>query len=415
MSDYADHQDKHTFDFDNMTQTDIENLSYKGIELSDLVIASSVRYFFCNGPEWGNLEFLNKARQFARTAVVLTNIYELILDEHKPDKIVCSHGIYVSWGTLFRMARKKNIPIDIYGASYRKNTLRFYHNIPQAPFPDGEWDRYKDIPLNAEQEAVVDNYFKSRETQKEDSIVLFDENSKLPDRLKNFISDSKAQKRTLFCIFTNISWDSFMYRKETKSFNNITEWLLDNIAAFRDKKNVDLIIKAHPAENNHNVPDKYRIKNCIPEHLPENIYFIKEDANVKAFDLYKHIDYGLVYTSTVCLEMALFNIPVLSSGVGGHYEGKGFTMDPQDRNKYFEVLNDLVNGNCSFTPNIEAAKRYLYFRFFREAIRNNLIELDGFNIKRINFNGARALAYSRNKSLDIITNGILNESTYINS
>lgn len=414
MGDHLKKTNTKSFDFDNLQPTQIESLKHKDIFLGDLVIASSVRYFFCNGPEWDNPDFLKKARQFAKTAIILTDIYESILLEEKPDKIVSSHGIYVSWGTLFRLARKMDIPIDIYGASYRKNTLRFYHNVPQAPFPEGEWANYKGITLSPGEVNLVDKYFTTRETQKEDSISLFDGDNSLPDDLVKFISRSKKEKRKLFCLFTNISWDSFMYRKESENFKTIIEWLQANIQIFQDNSNVDLIIKAHPAEKYHKVPDKYRIKNCLPKQLPENIYFISETANVKPFDIYKQIDVGLVYTSTVCLEMAMNRIPVLSSGVGGHYEGRGFTIDPTTKEEYINTLQDLIKGTYSYEPNIDAARRYLYFRFFREAIQFDLVELKGFAINNLKFKTIDDLRFGKNKNLDIITNGILNDAVYIN-
>ena len=152
----------------------------------------------------------------------------------------------------------------------------------------------------------------------------------------------------------------------------------------------------------------------MPSTLPENIYFLDENANVKAFYIYNHIDVGLVYTSTVCLEMAMMNIPVLSSGVGGHYEGKGFTMDPASRREYLDMLDGLINGILTFAPDIDAARKYLYFRFFREAINFDLVELKGWAINKINFTTVDELRFGKNKNLDTITNGFLNDSIFIN-
>ena len=414
MSSYFNKSSDLAYDFNNLEPVDIENLNHKGIVLGDLVIASSVRYFFCNGPEWDNPEFLNKARQFARSAVILTDIFESILLKEKPDKIVSSHGIYVSWGTLFRMARKMNIPIDIYGASYRKNTLRFYHNAPNAPFPVGEWNSFKNIELSKEETNRVDEYFASRSSQSQDSVTLFTENSDFPDSLNKFITKSKADNKKLFCLFSNISWDAYMFKDSTATFSSMTEWLSFTIKQFLDNTNHNLIIKAHPAEKYFKVNDKYCLRSFIPKNLTPNIFFIDNDQNVKSFDLYPLIDIGLTYLSTVSIEMAMNNIPVITAGIGGQYSNKGFTIDPNSKNEYFSLIDGFSNQQTTFVPDLSMAKKYMYFRFFREAIGEKLIDVVKYKVSSIKLKNHEDLIIGKDTTLDIICEGFLNDKPFIN-
>lgn len=414
MSKFENKVDFGIFDFNTLQQKDIENLSHKGIILGDLVIASSVRYFLGIGPEWDNPEFLNKARQFAKSAFILTDIYEAILNREKPDKIVSSHGIYVSWGTLFRVARKMNIPIDIYGASYRKNTLRFYHNSPNAPFPEGEWPQYKDVSLDDLQLKILDDYFSSRAVQSEDSVTLFSGNTELPNKLVQFIKNSKKDQKKLFCLFTNISWDAYMFKDSTATFDSMTDWLSATIDHFKVNNDKNLIIKAHPAEKYFKVDSKYCVRSFIPKNLPPNIYFIDNDEDVKPFDLYPLIDVGLVYLSTVSLEMALNNITVVTAGIGGQYANKGFTIEPKTREEYLTIIDDFTSKPISFKPDIAMAKKYMYFRFFREALASTLVNVEKYKITNYNFNSIDDLAPNKEKTLDIICDGILNDEPFIN-
>ena len=400
-------------DCSKLTPGEIESLEENGVRLGDLVIATTIRYYFSNGPEWDNPLFLERARQFSATAVRLVKVFEKMLLEEKPDKLVFSHGIYVSWGTLFRVARKMNIPVDIYGASYRKDTLRFYHNTPNAPFPEGEWTSFKDIELTGDQNRELDKYLSSRATQSDDSVTLFDEKDNFPERLKDFIDRANQNKGKLFCLFTNISWDAYMFRKESATFDNMIDWLLENIVFFTGQKNSYLIIKAHPSEAYFNVPQKYRVSNYI-RNLPDNIFFIGESDNVKPDILYKHIDAGLIYTSTVSLEMALKGIPVITAGVGGHYSDKGFTYDPSDRDDYFRKIKLFEKGEFIYTPDLEMARRYMYFRFFREALRNDLVKVEKYMVKDFLFESLEDLLPGKNRELDIICNGILKDSPFIN-
>ena len=391
----------------------IEKLEYKGILIGDLVVASTVRTFLSNGPEWDNPEFVNTIIKVLNSVQILIVQYNKMLDEVSPDKLVMSHGIYVSWGILFRLARKRGIPVDVYGSSYRKNSLRFYHNTPNAPIPAGEWEKFKSIDLNNIEMKILDSYISSRETHKDDNISLFDENNYTPSHISNFLSKYKDKK--IFCLFTNIAWDAFAFSEE-KRFESMNQWIKETIDYFNTRNDAALIIKAHPAEIYHKTPIKYRVRTFVNTlKLNNNILLITEKEKIKPFWLYNKIDFGLIHISTVGIEMALQNIPVLTSGANGHYSNKGFTIDPKSKEEYFNKLSQLATNKLVFLPDINAAKKYMYFRFFREAIDFNVITIDNpSSINSINIDTLEDLEKGKNKSLDIICHGILNNGEFIN-
>ena len=415
MSPFFDENKTYNISFNTLEPVDIQNLTYKDIFLGDLVIASTIRYLFCNEAEWYNPEFMKLVRNYAHSAVVLIDIYEKIIDTEKPDKIVFSHGIYVTWGTLFRIARKKGVSVDVYGGSYRKNTLRFYHNTPYAPFPDALWSEYKNIELTEKEEKKLEKYFFSRETQSEDSITLFDDNSKLSENLKNFISEGKNKKIPILALFANISWDAYMFSSSNTNFSSMVDWLTSVINFISKRNDVKLIIKAHPAEKYFKIPEKYYVRNMLPDILSENIIFIDNDENIKPFDLYKYIDAGLIYLSTVSIEMALKNIPVITSGDISQYSGKGFTIDPDSKEDFFNVLHKFINKEINFVPDKELAKRYMYYRFIREALFFDLINVENYyKVAKYNLKSVKELYPGKNNVVDIICNGILNDGEFIN-
>jgi lipid A disaccharide synthetase len=60
--------------------------------------------------------------------------------------------------------------------------------------------------------------------------------------------------------------------------------------------------------------------------MPENIRLLPANANVNTYDLVQAADAGLVFTTTVGMEMAMSGLPVIVAGQT-HYRGKGFTLD----------------------------------------------------------------------------------------
>ncbi len=390
----------------------LKSLEYRDINVGLYALNSTVRHFLMPQPEFENELFVAKFREYVYSCLLITEgTYQLLL-KSRPDKVFTSHGIYISWSPVFYLCRKLNIPVDVYGGSYRANTLRVYRNEPAAPFPLALWPKYKDVHLGVKENEILDKYIPGRKDNRNDSIKLFSDERSSSD-VFDFIRNEKAKGHVVFCLFTNIAWDGFMFKEKTV-FRDMFEWITKNIQYFSNHGSYSLIIKAHPAENARetNTPEKYRVSSIIPEQLPSNIYFCKPDENVKPFDLYPMIDVGLIHISTVAIEMALEDIPVLTSGANGHYSNKGFTIDPQTEDEYFEYVEKLGKRELSFTPDKEAARRYMYFRFFKEAIPFEPLSLNGWAVKSLNINSCSDLLPGKFKGLDTICEGILNDGEY---
>lgn len=383
----------------------LEEFQYNNINIGRYAVASSIRLFLSPFPLWDNENFVKWVRDFIFTGCVIADGFQNIIDIEKPDKIVTSHAIYISWGVIYDVARMNGINVDVYNGSYRKNTLRFYHNERNAPFPIAEWPSFESRELNDKELNILNNYIESREDQKNDNIQLFSEKSDYT-AIDNFVKKARNTNSKIACLYTNISWDAYAHAKECP-FDSMEEWLVETIEYLRKIPKLYVILKAHPAEVYHQVPDKFRVKNFIPYNLPDHLLFVNEKANIRPFYIYNIIDFGIIHLSTVCIEMALKNIPVLTSGGNSHYSNKNFTIDPKSKQEYFQQLMDLATGKSSFKPDIEIAKKYMFYRFFREAIPFEALEIQ---------NGKYTIPEEIPKKLsgiNLITEGILNNEKFI--
>ncbi len=392
--------------FDSTPCQELTTLTHHGILIGDLAVSSSIRRTLGLGPDWEDEHFVKMFKGFLLSAYITTDIFHKIIHKEQPDKIVMSHAIYISWGTLFRLGRSLNIPVDVYNGSYQKNSLRVYHNIPNAPMPDRLWSRYKAIPLQPAEEKITDSYIQSRADNSKDNIQLFTREEKT-DKLDAFIEKAKTEQKSLSCLFTNIVWDAYLYTEAENSMNMLT-WLQATIDFYIKNPDACLIIKVHPAEEFHGVPVQFRVKNLIPKKLPDNIFFIDELTQIKPFHIYQHIDFGLTFISTVIIEMALKNIPVLAAGQGGQFSEKGFTYDCYDKESYILALEEAIHYKLGFSPDLELARRFLYYRFFREAIPFNFL-----SNKNNYLYAVPPEEISHEDGLDVICDGILYDGDFI--
>ncbi|MCJ7695032.1 MAG: hypothetical protein MUO40_06340, partial [Anaerolineaceae bacterium] len=93
---------------------------------------------------------------------------------------------------------------------------------------------------------------------------------------------------------------------------------------------------------------------------------IRPEDKTNTYDLIEITDIGLVYTTTVGLEMAMAGIPVIVAGQT-HYKGRGFTHDPINWEEYLSLLDKLLSDHKKYRLNereIELAWRYSYLFFF---------------------------------------------------
>ena len=108
------------------------------------------------------------------------------------------------------------------------------------------------------------------------------------------------------------------------------------------------------------------VKNALPE-IPQHIHLVPADAQVNTYDLVEIADLGLVYTTTVGLEMVLSGVPVIAIG-NTHYRNRGFTLDPDTWENYFELLSKVLLSPAKYRPTqeqVSQAWNYAY-RFFFE-------------------------------------------------
>jgi hypothetical protein len=87
---------------------------------------------------------------------------------------------------------------------------------------------------------------------------------------------------------------------------------------------------------------------------------------VNTYDLIEIADLGLVYTTTVGLEMAMSGVPVIVIGQT-HYRSKGFTLDPGSWEDFTQKLDSVLSDPTSHRLTREYVVRawnYAYKFFF---------------------------------------------------
>ncbi|HLF89069.1 MAG TPA: hypothetical protein VI451_09005, partial [Anaerolineales bacterium] len=172
-------------------------------------------------------------------------------------------------------------------------------------------------------------------------------------------------ERPLAFLPTNVLGDSLTLGRQL--FMGMTEWIRKNIAWFGDHPEFQLVVRVHPGEQIGWGPSTFNLlTKTIPE-FPPNVRVLPADYKINSYDLVDAARIGLVYTTTMGMEMAMIGKPVIVSGQT-HYRGKGFTLDPENWEQYAETLREAILDPDAYHPDQDAITRawtYAY-RFFFE-------------------------------------------------
>lgn len=171
--------------------------------------------------------------------------------------------------------------------------------------------------------------------------------------------------RPVVLLATNVLGDSLTLGREIFS-QNMEEWLERTLQYFVGKPEVQLVIRIHPGEVLIHGQSMQDVINRVLPSLPEHIHVIAAREQVNTYDLIAAADLGLVYTTTVGLEMAMSGVPVIVAG-NTHYREKGFTLDPSGWVSYYKALREAIEQPEKYhmtSDQINLAWAYAYRFFF---------------------------------------------------
>jgi hypothetical protein len=173
-------------------------------------------------------------------------------------------------------------------------------------------------------------------------------------------------ERPVVLLATNVLGDSLTLGRQVFS-KSMAEWITRTVQYFAGRPEIQFVIRVHPGEVlTHGLSMMEVVKSVLPT-LPEHIRLIGPKDKLNTYDLVEVADLGLVYTTTVGLEMAMCGLPVIVTG-RTHYRSRGFTLDPESWVTYFKLLGQILENPSAHRLNREQVERawHYAYRFFFE-------------------------------------------------
>ena len=394
------------------TIRDCDAYAVDGFALGKFV-RTSVAWFLSRGTLLDDAETVRIYRSFLLSGSVLLAAFSQLLDRAAPGRILVLNGAFFPERILAELATRRGIAVTRYEKGFLTDTVlagRWRRGADDLDPGDEEWQRTANRPLRPAEAEVIDAYLEER--------------VRGGRTLDNFWATSVADKRRIreqlglregrpmIGVFLNILWDSAIQDKDV-AFKSMGDWLVQVIHWASRNPGVDVVVRLHPAEvklANH--VSRERMADHIATRftdLPATVHVVHADSDVSSYSLIDMASVGLVYTSTVGLEMAARGIPVVCAGVT-HYGRRGFTLDPGTPRDYWEAIERLIESppdTAERSRARELARRYAYLFFFRYHQFLDVVHEEGRSRPRVTVNSASDLAPGRHPALDRVLEGIL--------
>ena len=280
--------------------------------------------------------------------------------------------------------------------------------------PVSEWE---DLPMTPEREAELLAYLRSRWQGSQDWIT-FNAN---PEESREAIARAlniDFRKPTIG-LLTNVIWDAQLHYR-ANAFPNMMDWLIRTIAYFDRRRDLQLVIRVHPAEVTGAVPSRQSVVDELRQHfpaLPPNVFVIPPDSPISTYVVTTQCDCVLIYGTKTGVELSSDGVPVVVAGEAW-IRNKGLTMDARTADEYFAILDRLPVGQRMDSETIARARRYAYHFFFRRMIPVRAVApttgmMAKFLKYRLDVSSLEALRPGVDPGLDVICDGIMSGSPFV--
>ena len=285
---------------------------------------------------------------------------------NRPDAVIIPNGTIQETGVVYRIARHLRIPTVTY--EFGDQRQRIWLAQPAEVMrqdTEGMWKARQTKTLSETQMERLQNLFQARQRA-----ALWENFARLWQGVPAQ-GGEQARKalgldsRPVVLLATNVLGDSLTLGRQVFS-KSMEEWISRTVQYFAGRPDVQLVIRVHPGEVLVHGTSMMDVVHQVLHRLPEHIRLIGPKDKVNTYDLMEVADLGLVYTTTVGMEMAMMGVPVIVSGQT-HYRGHGFTNDPDSWVTYFKQLGLMLDNPKSFRlshAQVERAIQYVYGFFF---------------------------------------------------
>lgn len=358
----------------------------KEIELRDPRVEQIVR------------EFLIGTIKFARAT-------DTLLDVVRPDTIALLNGRFFAHWAAIELAERRGVRWITHERGLRKNTVRFAVRSRLHDLATNRriWDAWSDVPLAIEELELATGILEERRQGRNFSRLAFSPPQQDPDHVRRVL---RLDARPVVGVFNSSDDETAAFpERRAGAFPDSDDFLPAVLDLARRLPEAQFVIRLHP-----NIAKREAGPNAgalahgraIEADAPANVRVIHPNDDVSSYTVIDLSDVGVVYGSTIGLEIAAEGKPVLCMAQSTYsHTGCATQVDrPEDLEP---ALRAALAGEPSASARIERARTALrwVWRYFREySIPFELVDELGENRAAFRFDDVGQLQPGLHTELD---------------
>ena len=373
FSRYIDTEDVDKIDAELRGITFDDAVSYKKSEIEYGAMAKDImvnNYLVATATLIDNHENLIKVH--LRNLLMVSVVYERILDDIKPDRVVSNDSYYGMWAILQKHCIARSIPFYSHWPVTNDRAAFAYNDAAMNLDFTKSWPKFSMNGLTTEDEVLIEKWLKGERG------LVIDTTKLAGHEIFDPVVKKIAPNKPTIVLAANVIWDLAALNKQVV-FNDMVEWIIKTIDWFSDKPDLQMIIRPHPAETSPKIPNTretvFEAIKLDGIKLPENVFLLKSDAKITLNELFSMCDVRgvAVHTTTVGFEYSAQGVPVVTTAKSP-YRGFGFTIDPANKDEYFKALNELLSGvrKVVTQPDQLLARKFIKFYHFHYYFKHGL-------------------------------------------
>jgi hypothetical protein len=391
----------------------IGELRLEGAPLGEHALSGALR-FFAKGTLAEEPHGEAVLRRYLEAAVLAYRGMQRLVREDGIEVVVLHHGIYVPQGPASLAAKAAGARVVTWNPAYRKHCFLFshddtyHHTLMEEPT-----ESWTDLELDAEHEAEIVAYLKSRWTGAGDWIWFHEAPKFDRDWIVGHLG--LAPDKPILGLLTNVVWDAQLHYP-ANAFGSMIEWVEASIRAVAARPDLQLVIRVHPAEIRGTPPSRQKMAEEIARRFPElpaNVVVVPPDSPVSTYALLELCDTALIYGTKMGVELTAMGIPTVVAGEAW-IRNKGLTRDAESPEHYRALLEALPSGRRLDAETVRRARAYAYHFFFRRMIPLPFMATTGgWPPYRPQVSGLDELRPGASAGLDTICAGILEGAPFV--
>lgn len=344
-----------------------------------------------------------------RNLLLLKVVYERIIDDVKPDRVVTNDSYYGMWAILQMLCERRGIPFYSHWTGTRQGAWCYAYNDAAMNLDFSKpWKSFSQTPLSERQKGKVQHWLDGRSSGKE---MIFDTASLAKHQTDGFDLSRIVPGKPTALLAANVIWDLAALNKQVV-FADMIDWIAETIHWFAGHPEFQLVIKPHPGELNPSIPaTEERVDIGLLRRgvdLPANVFLLTPKVALTVYQLFPFAKVGLVHTTTVGIEMAARGIPVITTA-SSPYRGFGFTIDAGSPREYFELLERVLLGErvVGLDSQIDLAYKFVLFYHYHYYVKIDIMDYVWGGVPKLKVRSAEELLPGENQFRDYIIDSIM--------